>query len=127
MNGEEAAQATRKILQARRVYGDPIERDGITVIPAVRIRGRAGGRNGRNARNGRNDKGARRGGPMGGFRVSARPAGVYVVRDGKVRWMPAVDVNRVVVGAQVVGMVLGAFAMAVWGPRRWYARDARRR
>ncbi len=127
MNGEEAAQATRKILQARRVYGDPIERDGITVIPAVRIRGRAGGRNGRNRSDERNGKATKRGGPMGGFRVSARPAGMYVIRDGKVTWMPALDVNRIIVGGQIVGMVLGAFAMAVWGPRRWYASDARRR
>lgn len=99
------------------MYGDPIERDGLVLIPAVRIRGRGGGRHGKDGK----------GLGGGAFRVSARPAGVYVLRDGKVMWMPALDVNRIVLGGQIIGMVLGAFAMAVWGPRRWYARDARRR
>ena len=116
-SSQDAARTTRKILSARRVYGDPIERDGLVLIPAVRILGRGGGRHGKDGK-----------GPGGGaFRVSARPAGVYVLRDGKVKWMPALDVNRIVLGGQIIGMVLGAFAMAVWGPRRWYARDARRR
>jgi uncharacterized spore protein YtfJ len=107
MNGQQATQAARKLLSARRVYGDPIERDGITVIPAARIRGGGGGRNGR--------EGGRR---AGGFRVNARPAGVYVIRDGKVSWMPALDVNRIVVGGQIIGMVVAAVALAVWRPRR---------
>ncbi|MBV8950929.1 MAG: sporulation protein [Actinobacteria bacterium] len=115
-NGQGAGQTTRKILSARRVYGEPIERDGVTLIPAARIRGRAGGRVGRNGK-----------GAGEGFRVSARPAGMYAVRDGKVRWMPALDVNRIIVGGQIVGLVLGALAIAVFGPRRWYARDAVRR
>jgi uncharacterized spore protein YtfJ len=110
MNGEQAAQATRKILSARRVYGEPIERDGVTVIPAVRVRGKGGGHNGKAA------KGAGRG--AGGFRVSARPAGVYVIREGRVTWMPAVDVSRIVVGAQVVGAILGAVAIVVHRARR---------
>jgi uncharacterized spore protein YtfJ len=119
MNGEQAAQTTRKILSARRVYGDPVERDDITVIPAARIRGSGGGRNGRNERNGRN------GGRGGGFRVSARPAGVYVIRNGKVSWMPAIDVNRIILGGQIIGMVVAAVAVAVWRPGR--SRTLRRR
>jgi hypothetical protein len=38
-------------------------------------------------------------------RVNSRPSGVYVVKDGDVRWIPAVDVNRVILGAQVVAIV----------------------
>jgi uncharacterized spore protein YtfJ len=113
MNGEQAAQASRKIMSARRVFGEPIERDGITVIPAARIRGGAGGRNGKAAKNGNR---------AGGFRVSARPAGVYVIRDGKVRWMPALDVNRIVVGGQIVGAIVAAVAIAVFRPRRPHTR-----
>ena len=29
-----------------------------------------------------------------GFGVRARPAGAYVIKDGRVWWRPAVDVNR---------------------------------
>ena len=32
-------------------------------------------------------------GEGGGFGVVARPAGAYVIKDGRVRWRPAVDVN----------------------------------
>jgi hypothetical protein len=38
----------------------------------------------------------------GGFGVSARPIGAYVIRDGEVRWRPAVDVNRLMLGWQIV-------------------------
>ncbi len=34
----------------------------------------------------------------------AKPAGVYVVSGGKVRWVPPVDVNRIVAGGQLVGL-----------------------
>lgn len=41
-------------------------------------------------------------------RVSARPAGAYVIKDGRVRWRPAVDVNRLfaTVGAVAIAYLL---------------------
>jgi hypothetical protein len=44
-------------------------------------------------------------GEGGGFGVSARPAGAYVIKDGRVRWWPTVDVNRLVA-------TIGALAIA---------------
>ena len=41
----------------------------------------------------------------GGFGLSAKPAGAYVIRDGKVSWEPAMDVNRIVLGGQIVAIV----------------------
>jgi hypothetical protein len=35
--------------------------------------------------------------------VIARPVGAYVIKDGTVRWEPAVDVNRIVLGGQILG------------------------
>src|SRR5438477_1788657 len=67
----------RDAMTVRRVFGDPIERDGITVIPAAKVRGGGGG-GADNAGNG-----------GGGFGVSATPAGAYVIKDGTVRWRPA--------------------------------------
>jgi hypothetical protein len=32
--------------------------------------------------------------------LTAIPVGAFVIRDGVLRWRPAVDVNRVVLGAQ---------------------------
>ena len=41
-------------------------------------------------------------GEGGGFGMSARPAGAYVIKEGRVYWRPAVDPNRL---AMVIGMV----------------------
>ena len=40
-----------------------------------------------------------------GYGFGARPAGAYVIREGKVSWQPAVDVNRLMLGFQVVAVV----------------------
>jgi hypothetical protein len=37
--------------------------------------------------------------------MTARPVGAYVVRDGDLSWRPAVDVNRIILGGQVVLIV----------------------
>src|SRR5690606_41498601 len=37
-----------------------------------------------------------------GFGLRARPAGVFVTRGEHVSWRPAVDVNRVILGRQLV-------------------------
>jgi hypothetical protein len=37
--------------------------------------------------------------------VGARPAGAYIVKDGNVRWIPAVDVNRLAATAGAVTIV----------------------
>jgi len=37
--------------------------------------------------------------------MSARPVGAFVIRDGEMTWRPAVDVTRIVLGAQVVAVV----------------------
>ena len=42
----------------------------------------------------------------GGFGLSAKPAGAYVIRGDKVSWEPAIDVNRAILGGQIVAIVL---------------------
>ena len=85
-------------LSARQVFGDPIVADGVTVIPAARVGAGLGAGSG---------EGQQEGSGSGfGYGFGARPAGAYVIRDGKVSWQPAVDVNRIVLGAQVVAVVV---------------------
>ena len=36
-----------------------------------------------------------------GFGVSGRPVGAYVIKDGKVSWEPALDLNRIILGGQI--------------------------
>jgi hypothetical protein len=50
-------------------------------------------------------------GSGGGYAVNARPVGAYVVRDGELSWQPALDLNRVILGGQVVAI----FALLVIG------------
>lgn len=80
-----------------RVYGDPIERDGVVVIPAAAVRG-GGGYGG-----GTDGTGNEGGG--GGSGIVARPVGVYRIEDGTVTWVPAVDATRIAILGQVVAIV----------------------
>jgi uncharacterized spore protein YtfJ len=93
MNALETINQTRDALTVRRVYGDPYQEEGVTVIPAAHVMGGGGG-GGDQAGNG----GA-------GFGLSARPAGAWVIKDGDVQWRPAIDVNRIVLVSQLVGIV----------------------
>ena len=40
----------------------------------------------------------------GGFGLMARPSGAWIVEDGVVTWKPAIDVNRIVLGGQIVAL-----------------------
>jgi len=81
----------------RRVFGEPFEKDGVTVIPAARVQGAVGGGGGQ-APGGE-------GGTGTGFATNTKPFGVFVIKDGEVGWRPAVDVNRMITGCQVVAIV----------------------
>ena len=112
MKLDQALTTVRDAITVRRVYAEPYEKDGITVIPAAVIGGGGGGGGGRD------DKGGE--GEGGGFGVTARPAGAYVIQGGHVHWRPALDPNRI---AATVGAVLVAYLLT--RPRMARARAAR--
>jgi uncharacterized spore protein YtfJ len=93
MNVTEMLNEARDAISVKRVYGDPIERDGLTIVPAADVRGGGGG--GGDAEN--------NGG--GGFGLTARPVGVFIVKGDEVTWEPAVDVSRISIMGLVVGIV----------------------
>lgn len=93
MNVDEMLTGVRDAMTVKRVYGDPIERDGILIIPAAAVRGGGGG-GGDNQNNG-----------GGGFGVEAKPAGAWIVRDGDAKWEPAVDATRIATLGMVTAMV----------------------
>ena len=84
--------------QAGKVFGAPIVRDGMTVVPVAKVQGGGGGGSGGAT------QGAHAGetGSGGGVGVMAKPLGVFVLREGKVSWQPALDLNKVILGGQVV-------------------------
>jgi uncharacterized spore protein YtfJ len=100
MDPNELMQQTRDALTVKRVFGEPYERNGLTVIPVAALKGGGGGGSGEGGAGE-----AKGGGSGGGFGLTARPAGVYIIESNKVRWQPAVDANRVIVGAQIVAVV----------------------
>lgn len=100
MKIEELLAKATSTLEARMVYAEPVEKDGVTVIAAARLAGGGGGGNGTDQR-GQQGEG-------GGIGLIATPAGAYVIKDGKARWEPALDVNRLIatVGAVAVAALL---------------------
>ncbi len=93
MNTLESLSQARDAITVRRVYGDPYQEEGVTVIPAANVMGGGGG------------GGDQQGNGGAGFGVRARPAGAWVIKDGDVRWRPAVDVNRMIFVGQLVAIV----------------------
>lgn len=84
-------------LSVRRAFGEPYEKNGVTVIPAARVSGGGGGGSGEAPEGEGSGTGT-------GFGLSAKPFGVFVIADGDVTWRPAVDVNRVILGGQLVAI-----------------------
>lgn len=109
MKLDEFVTTARDAMTVRRVFGEPATHDGTTVIPAASVWGGAGGGGGHDQQ-GQEGEG-------GGFGVHARPVGAYVIKNDEVRWMPAVDVNRIagLVGAVVI---LGVLSRARVAKRR---------
>ena len=85
-------------LGIRRVFGEPIERDGITLVPvAVAIGGGGGG-------TAPEDQGT-----GGGFGGIVRGIGAYSISNGQVRFIPAIDTTALAaMFVLTVGVVLRA-------------------
>lgn len=90
-------------MAGRQVFGEPVVKDGVTVIPVAAVSGGGGG-------------GGAKGFPEtpapggAGVAVEAKPAGAFVIKDGGVTWMPAFDLNRAI-GA---GMMLAILGVLSW-------------
>jgi hypothetical protein len=110
---KELISGARDAVSVKRVYGDPYEKNGLTVIPAATVRGGGGGGIGDN-------EGGESGGG-GGFGLTARPTGAWIIEEGQVTWKPAIDVNRVVFGGQAIALaailVTGRVLLAHSRPR----------
>ena len=78
-------------LSVGRVFGAPIERDGVLLIPVAWVAGGGGG-------GGQEPNQDEPGGSGGGFGGVSWPLGMYVVEEGTVRWVPVIDATRIVLG-----------------------------
>ena len=100
---EAILRGAQDAMAAKRVYGEAVERGDVTVIPAASVGGGGGG-GGDEENNG-----------GGGFGLKARPVGAYVISGDEVEWKPAVDVQRMMVGWQIVA---GLAVLAAWSLAR---------
>jgi hypothetical protein len=97
MNLREAREAIDTLSpdpDASRVFGQPHETaDGTTIIPVAKLHGRSapGADDTRN-------------------RLGAKPLGVFVVKDGKASFVPAVDAGRIAMMGILVGLVSATLA-----------------
>jgi uncharacterized spore protein YtfJ len=100
MNVTEVLATARDTITVKRVFAEPYERDGLTVIAAAAVSGGAGGGSGTDPR-GQQGEG-------GGFGANARPVGAYVIKDGTVHWRPAIDPHRVIT---MIGLIAIAYLL----------------
>jgi uncharacterized spore protein YtfJ len=98
--GERIGHLISSHVDAKHVYGEPVERDGVTIIPVAKMQwGFGGGAIGQGP--------LERGGGGGGVR--ATPAGFSQIRDGVAEYKPFRDAGDVIViiGAAFAGLALG--------------------
>lgn len=97
MDMQSILSQARDTMTVKRVFGEPYEKDGVTVIPVAAVAGGGGGGGG--------EQGEESKGSGGGFGMAARPAGMYVIKGDTVEWVPALDLNRVIMGGQIVAVL----------------------
>lgn len=93
MNALDAINQAKDVITVRRVYGEPYQENGLTIIPAANVTGGGGG------------GGDTEGNGGVGFGVRALPAGAWVIKDGDAEWRPAFDLNRTILVGQLIAIV----------------------
>src|SRR5579863_2073322 len=73
-----------------RAFGTPVEKDGGLIIPVAFVAGGGGGGQGTDEKTNQ--------GEGGGFGGIVYPIGVYAIRGEQVRFIPAVNLTRIVMG-----------------------------
>jgi uncharacterized spore protein YtfJ len=100
---DELVKGHRDAITVKKVFGEPLQKNGVTVIPAAKVMGGGGGGTGQSPDGPGQGSGT-------GFGIAAKPAGVYVIRGDEVKWQPAVDANRVIGGAFLLAALAIIFA-----------------
>jgi uncharacterized spore protein YtfJ len=113
MDVNELMTQARDAISVKRVFGEPIEREGVTVIPVARVMGGYGFGGGPAA--GRREGTSPTDEPQygAGSGLMAGPAGVYVIRGTEVDWEPAISVERLVLTSGFVAVLVLLVARSI--------------
>ena len=103
MDVQDVLDRASEAISVSRSFGPGYERDGCLVIPVAAVAGGGGG----GSETKPDDKGSKTGSGAG-FGSVSWPLGVYVVKDGAVRWVPTIDATRVIITAAAVVRALVA-------------------
>jgi uncharacterized spore protein YtfJ len=106
MDARNLVGGLREAMSARRVFGEPVERDGVTVIPAATVIGGGGGGVGSSGPSAQTEEPEPHTGFGAGFGGVMWPAGAFEIRDGRVTWRPAIDLTRVLVVALTLAIAV---------------------
>ncbi|HEY3894005.1 MAG TPA: sporulation protein [Pseudonocardiaceae bacterium] len=96
-NTTDIAARLGEVIGASKVFGEPIERGNVTIVPVFRVSGAGGSGGGSDGDSGGQGFG-------GGLRCGSRPVGAYVLEPGSVSWKPAVDVNQAIIAGAAVAI-----------------------
>ncbi len=95
MTPDEILHRVGEQLGVRRVFGEPVEHDGVVIVPVAVATGGGGAGTG---------PGPESGAGLGGM---VRAVGVYAVSNGRVRFVPVIDTTALAaVGLAAVGLLL---------------------
>ncbi len=97
MDVQDVLGKASETITVKRVYGEPYEKNGLTLIPAAAVMGGGGGGVGSD-QTGNEGSGS-------GFGLRARPVGAWVIKEDGVSWQPAMDVTRIAIGGQIFALV----------------------
>jgi uncharacterized spore protein YtfJ len=86
-------EQVKELMVGSTVFGQPYEKNGLTLIPASRVWAGGGGGQASADQEG------------GGAGIQARPAGAFVITGGEAKWLPSIDANRLIFGAQIVAVI----------------------
>lgn len=118
MDMEQVLDQVREQVGPKHVFGEPIREGEMVLVPVAKVRGGGGGGSGGPGTGGD----GKASGQGLGFGLAAIPTGAFLFRRGELSWQPAIDVNRLILGAQIVaGLALLTFGSA------WRMRMMRRR
>jgi uncharacterized spore protein YtfJ len=114
MDPRQLIEGVREGLSVRQVFGEPVERDGVTVIPAATVIGGGGSGGGEGVGEPSSQKAqaephSQSGSGSGfgsGFGGVMWPAGAFEIRDGRVTWRPAIDLTRVLLMALALAIAV---------------------
>ena len=110
----------RDVLTVKRVFGDPYEKNGVTIVPAARVQGAAGGGKGE----GTDMEGGGAGtGSGSGFGMNARPAGAFVIVATTCSGARPWTSNKIIIGAQLIALAAILLARTVVKSRAAHLRE----